>query len=390
MGIEIPDAVKWLTPIVVGADWPEGDETALRRVAEAWVAAGQDVDGVIQETEAAIQAAVGTMEGQTHDAFVEFAKGYVNGDAGHLPDLKKLCEALGEGADGAALEIEYTKMSIIAALLILAAQIAAMIASAVATFGASTAGIPVAQAATQMTVRMFFQQLLQKIAQQILINVAINVGVDAGIQSLQFARGDRQSWDWSNTGNAAVSGVAAGLAGGLVDGIAPGVGQHIGKDLMGNATKNFTEAAAYGAARGAMSGMLGNVINKGLHGEAPSWNDFTSGAISGGVSGATGGMQSRHEGLNATWEGNGRGEASGGGEWTSGSNTQGWRFETDDGAVVGANVDSPYGNGFNSGTAGQHIENPIGPNNVNNNDYGDVDDRPQGKPEKLDLPEGPN
>ncbi|MER6989903.1 hypothetical protein ABT337_09285 [Saccharopolyspora hirsuta] len=389
MGIEIPDAVKWLTPIVVGADWPEGDETALRRVAEAWTAAGKDVEDVIQETEAAVQAALGTMQGQTHDAFEQFAKNYVNGDAGHLPDLKKLCEALGEGADGAALEIEYTKMSIIAALLVLAAQIAAMVASAVATFGASTAGIPVAQAATQLTVRMFFQQLLQKIGQQVLLNVAINVGIDAGIQGVQVAKGDRRSWDWSNTGNAAVSGVAAGLAGGLVDGVAPGVGQQVGRDLMGNATKNFTEAAAYGTARGALSGMLGNTINKGMHGELPSWGDFTSGAISGGVGGATGGMQGRHEGLNATWEGNGRGDAPGGGEWTSGSNTQGWRFRTDEGSVAGANVDSPYSSGYNSGTAGQHINVPGGPNNVNSNDYGQVGETPQRPPEKLDLPEPP-
>ncbi|MCI2419858.1 hypothetical protein MOQ72_20640 [Saccharopolyspora sp. K220] len=389
MGIEIPDAVKWLTPIVVGASWPEGDETALRRVAEAWTAAGKDVEDVIGETEAAVQAALGTMQGQTADAFEQFAKEYVNGDAGHLPELKKLCEALGEGADGAALEIEYTKISIIAALVILAAQIAAMIASAVATFGASTAGIPIAQTATQLTVRTFFQQLLQKIGQQILLNVAINVGLDAGIQGYQMAKGDRESWDWSNTGNAAISGVAAGLAGGLVDGVAPGIGQQIGKDLAGNATKSFTEAAAYGAARGALSGMLGNTINKGMHGELPSWGDFTSGAISGGVGGATGGMQGRHEGLNATWEGNGRAEIPGGGEWVSGSNNQGWRFQTDEGAVAGANVDSPYSNGFNSETIGQHANIPGGPNNVNDNDYGEVDDKPQQEPRKLDLPDPP-
>lgn len=390
MGIEIPGEVSWLFPIVVGASWPEGDETALRRVAEAWTQCGVDIEGVISETEGAVRSALGTMKGDTHDAFEKFMKDFCNGDAGHLPELKKLCEALGEGADNAALEIEYTKYSIIAALIILAAQIAAMIASAVATFGASTAGIPIAQAATQLTVRTFFQQLLTKIGQQILLNVAINVGVDGAIQGLQFAKGDRQSWDWSNTGNAAVSGVAAGLAGGLVDGLAPGIGQQVGKDLAGNATKNFTEAAAYGAARGSISGVLGNTINQGLHGQAPGINDITSGAISGGVSGATGGMQSRHEGLNATWEGSGRGPTGdGGGEWVSGSNTQGWRFETDEGAVTGADVDSPYNNGVNSSTVGQHANIDGGPNNVNNNSYGDVDAQKQQAPEKLDLPEGP-
>jgi hypothetical protein len=36
MTIQIPEAVQWLVPIVVGADWPEGDEDALRRLAQAW------------------------------------------------------------------------------------------------------------------------------------------------------------------------------------------------------------------------------------------------------------------------------------------------------------------------------------------------------------------
>ncbi|PKW15271.1 hypothetical protein [Saccharopolyspora spinosa] len=387
MGIEIPDAVKWLTPIVVGASWPEGDETALRRVAEAWTTAGQDVDDVIAQTEAAVQASLGTMQGQTHDAFEQFVKDFVNGDAGYLPELKKLCESLGEGADGAALEIEYTKMSIIAALIILAAQIAAMIASAVATFGASTAGIPIAQAATQITVRTIFMNLLKQIA----INLAINLGVDGAIQGIQFAKGDRKSWDLSNTLEAGISGIAAGVAGGLVDGAAGALGNKLGKNLVEPATRSFTEAAAYGAGKGALSGMLGNTINKALHREMPGWGDLTSGAISGGVAGATGGMQSRHEGLNATWEGNGRGNG-----WVSGENNQGWRFESSEGALHGANVDSPYNRGFNS-THGQHIPGDGGPNNVNNNPYDDG--RPSysdgsaqlpSTPEKLDLPDGPN
>ncbi|MFC7344277.1 hypothetical protein [Saccharopolyspora griseoalba] len=388
MSIEIPGEVSWLFPIVVGANWPEGDEDAMRRVAEAWTQCGVDVGEVLSETEGAVQAALATMQGQTHDAFEKFMKDFTSGE-GHLPELQKLCEALGEGADKAALEVEYTKLSIIAALIILAAQIAAMIASAVATLGASTAGVPIAQAATQLTVRTFFQQLLTKIAEQVVVNVAINVGVDAAIQGVQFAKGDRQSWDGSNTGNAAVSGVAAGLAGGLVDGVAPGVGQHIGKDLMGNATKNFTEAAAYGAARGSISGVLGNAINQGMHGEAPGTNDITSGAISGGIGGAVGGMQSRHEGLHTTWEGNGRGPSSDGGEWVSGANNQGWRFETEEGSVVGANVDSPYRNDVNSSSVGQHAEVDGGPNNVNNNATGEVGAQQQEAPEELDLPDGP-
>lgn len=34
--MEMPDAVKWLLPIVVGESWPEGDETKLRALRDAW------------------------------------------------------------------------------------------------------------------------------------------------------------------------------------------------------------------------------------------------------------------------------------------------------------------------------------------------------------------
>ncbi|GAA2340887.1 hypothetical protein GCM10009854_16650 [Saccharopolyspora halophila] len=393
MSIEIPGEVSWLFPIVVGANWPEGDEDALRRVAEAWNQCGVDVGEVLSETEGAVQAALGTMEGQTHDAFEQFMKDFTDGE-GHLPALQKLCEALGEGADKAALEVEYTKLSIIAALVILAAQIAAMIASAAATFGASTSGIPIAQAATQLTVRTFFQQLLTKIAEGVLVNTFLNVGVDLAIQGTQALAGDREEWDAGKTGtaaaNGAISGVASGVAGGVVDGAAGKLGQTLGKDLLGNATSNFTEAAAYGAARGALTGSLGTVLNKTAHGDFD-YSDptaVTPGAISGGIGGATSGMQSRHEGLDTTWEHNGRGPTSSGdGEWVSGSNTQGWRFQTEEGAVAGANVDSPYTSGVNSSNVGTEAEIKGGPNSVISDSYGDVDDEQQRSPDRLDLPE---
>ncbi|MGW3467748.1 hypothetical protein ACWDKQ_04585 [Saccharopolyspora sp. NPDC000995] len=54
----------------------------------------------------------------------------------------------------------------------------------------------------------------------------------------------------------------------------------------------------------------------------------------------------------------------------SGENNRGWRSKSSEGAVHGANVDSPYNRGFNS-THGQHIPGDGGPNNVNNNPYDD-------------------
>ncbi|GLZ31393.1 hypothetical protein Lesp02_35810 [Lentzea sp. NBRC 105346] len=379
MGIEIPDAVKWLTPIVVGASWPEGDETKLRALRDAWEAAAKSVGEVLGDGNTASTAALGCMSGQTAEKFEEYWKKYTEGDA-YLVNLQQLCTDLASGCDNAALGIEYTKLSIIASLIILAAQIAAMIASAVATFGTSTAGIPIAQAATRVTVQMIFQQLIK----QIIINVAINVGVDAAIQGIQFATGERKSWDVGKTVDAGIAGVAAGVASGAVGAASKG---------LGNTTSNFVQAAGRGAVEGAIAGAGGNVLNNLAHGKV-GLEDFGSAILSGGVSGsvggAVGGMQGRHEGLSQTWETG----TSPDGSVTAGHNTQGHTFQTPDGSTVRvAEGGNPYEGGWRSDRAGRWIPADGGPNNVNDPTESDYNVKSSANPPRmvgrLDLPDPP-
>ncbi|MGH4027062.1 MAG: WXG100 family type VII secretion target [Pseudonocardiaceae bacterium] len=287
MTIQIPEAVQWLVPIVVGTNWPEGDEDALRRLSDAWEQAATAIEQATGEGNAAASAAMGAMQGEAADAFAACWERFVSGDEQFLVTLQQAADQLAGGCADAALNIEYTKLSIIAALLILAAQIAAMIAAAWATFGASTAGVPIAQAATRITVQIAFRELIQQIA----INLAINVGVDAAIQGLQVARGDRHSWDVGKTVDAGISGVAAGVAGG-------GVG--LGSRALGQTTSNFGAAALRGAGEGAVAGAGGNALTDLAHGNAPSLQSLGSGAVSGGVGGALDGTTNRHQGLDET------------------------------------------------------------------------------------------
>ncbi|WP_394613707.1 hypothetical protein JNUCC0626_27830 [Lentzea sp. JNUCC 0626] len=383
MAIEIPEAVQWLTPIVVGASWPEGDEDKLRAMRDAWKAAAQAVEEVLGDGNGASSAALGCMSGQTAEKFKEHWQKFGEGGDAYLVSLEQLCTDLAEGCNDAALGIEYTKMSIIIALSILLAQIIAMIASAVATFGASTAGVPIAQAATRITVQSLFQQLLK----QIVVNLAINVGSDVAIQALQFAKGDRQSWDFGKTVDAGIAGVAAGVASG-------GVGAVSG--AIGGTTSNFVQAATRGAVEGAVSGAAGNVLTNVAHGKV-SLEDFgtaiVSGATSGSVGGAIGGMSQRHAGLVDTW-GN---TTSPDGQYTSGANTQGHTFTTRDGATVQANIpNNPHQGGvFSSGgEAGMHnAGGQIGPNNVNDPHDSDYRVKSSANPPqmvgRLDLPDPP-
>lgn len=382
MSIDIPDAVKWLTPIVVGASWPEGDEDKLWAMRDAWNAAATAIGEVLGDGNAASTAALGCMSGETSKKFEEHWKKYTEGDA-YLVNLQQLCTDLASGCDNAALGIEYTKLSIIAALIILAIQIAAMIASAVATFGTSTAGIPIAQAATRVTVQMIFQQLIK----QIIINVAINVGVDAAIQTYQLAFSERKSWDFGKTVDAGIAGVAAGIASGAVGAASKG---------LGTASSNFVQAAGRGAVEGAIAGAGGNVLNNLAHGKV-GLEDFGSAILSGGVSGsvggAIGGMQTRHEGLQNTWA-TGSHVDTDGTATTAGSNTQGHTFTTPDGSTVRvAEGGNPYEGGWRSDRAGRWIPGDGGPNNVNDPQDSDYNVKSSANPPRmvgrLDLPDPP-
>ncbi len=278
MSITIPSEITWLFPIVVGESWPEGDEDKLRALGEAWRAASADIDEVITQAGNAATTSFGAMEGQAADAFQEYWKKFVEGADAYLVKLKESCDGLAGTCDNTALEVEYAKYAIIAALIMLAIEIAALIAAAFGTFGTSTAGIPIAQAATRITVQMIFRKLITAILREVLTEVAI----DAAIQGIQIAKGDRKSWDWSKTGGAALSGAISGAIGGGMDFIptkATGLGGNI----------------VEGAVRGGVEGVASTVANAAITGQDITAGDLARSGVSGGVSGGIGGAKSHYD-----------------------------------------------------------------------------------------------
>lgn len=274
MGIEIPSEITWLFPIVVGQSWPEGDETALRRMADAYRTAGEGVKAVIDEANGAASTVVSSQTGQAVQAFQDYWKKFADGDEAYLPKLQKICEQLAESCDSTALEVEYTKLSIIASLIALAIEIAALIAAAFATFGTASAGIPIAQQATRLIVQFTFRQLIIAILKE----VAISVGIDAAIQGIQMLSGERKNWDWGKTGEAAVSGAVSGLVGGVSGGL-----KFQGGGLAGQ--------VAVGATRGAVEGMVSTVGTAAVMGQDITAKDVLMGASAGAVSGGIGGAK---------------------------------------------------------------------------------------------------
>ncbi|MDX8056017.1 hypothetical protein SK571_42130 [Lentzea sp. BCCO 10_0798] len=304
MGIEMPAEVRWLIPIVVGDSWPEGDETALQRLAEVWKQAATDVDDAMRAADDAVRQASSNMDGEAAEAFKKYWEKFVKGEEATLPKMKDVSEKLSTACRNCAMQIEYAKLSIIIALVILAIQIAVMIASAVASFGASTAGIVPAQLATRAGVQIVFRQLVQqlmqqvgrnligKLALQVGIEVATSVATDLAVQGIQLAKGTRDTLDTNMTLDAAKSGlisgvVGAGVGAGMGKALGDGVGDSIGRSIGRNAAEEAVIGAGSALAEGALS-------EEGIQAE-----DVLFGATSGAVSGSVSGMKSGIEGVNA-------------------------------------------------------------------------------------------
>ncbi|KFZ83541.1 NAD:arginine ADP-ribosyltransferase [Amycolatopsis sp. MJM2582] len=313
--MEMPDAVKWLLPIVVGESWPEGDEDKLRELRDAWHNASKAIQPIADTATKGATEVLGGWSGQGAEKFAEAWKKFVEGDEAYFKSLADSSKALGDSCNATALDVEYTKYMIIISLVILAAQIVAMIAAAAVTFGGSTAGIAPAQIATRMTVQMIFRQLMQKLAQEgfkkvakellekllkeglkkigkeVLQNTAMNLAMDAGIQGLQMAKGDRDSWDFSKTKDSAISGAVDGVVGAGSSSIGKGATKGLSDSVGGQ----IVDSAARGAVRGAAEGVASTVGQAAVTGDLDklSAKDVLMGASGGAVGGGVDGAKSQ-------------------------------------------------------------------------------------------------
>ncbi|TMR26446.1 hypothetical protein [Actinomadura geliboluensis] len=300
MGLEIPEPVQWLSWII-GADWPEGDETAMRRCADAWRAAGTEVGELIEELNQAANDVRGALDSGAADEFGKNWEKWVSTDPQILTKLVESCGQFGETLDGGALDIEYAKYMFIALLIITAIEIAYLIAAAFATFGASTAAIPAVEAGAQIASRTIFQRLLEWLSRRFLgavlkgalVGALEGGGLDLLVQGIQIAQGNRDGVDWKKTGAATLDGAIGGA-------ISGGIGHGIGKipgvsDAADTAAGNMVKGMVRDGASEAISGVAGTVATAAIHGDPLTWDAIAKGATSGAFGGAVGGGK---DGLN--------------------------------------------------------------------------------------------
>ncbi|WP_225732627.1 toxin glutamine deamidase domain-containing protein [Nocardia sp. JCM 34519] len=256
MGIEIPGTLQWVAKWVVGAgDWPQGDETAMRRVAVAWEEMATALDGSDTDSERLMRDVFAALtEGKAHDGLLEFWQ-KIGGDKGELKNLIKRSRSLSNSLDEGATDIEHTKLVIIGALVIFAIQAAAALAQAATGILAPAAAAEevAARVATQITIRMAIRQLIKRMLSRAAAKAAAraalkgagwgilqNVGLDAGFRGWQWFEGHRgglNSKDWQQLGLSALTG---GIAGGLGGGLGAG---GLGKDATEAASSKLSQAA---------------------------------------------------------------------------------------------------------------------------------------------------
>jgi hypothetical protein len=214
MTITLPSFLEE-TKYLVGFEFPQADEDALRRCAQAWRTAASQLRGIEtpgQALQSIVDAALG---GDTGDAFDEAWKPIVRAGDGFIEQLAVICDHVAEACDHAATEVEYTKYEFIGTLILLAGFIAYLLGMLVFA-GISAAGIPAAIATAQFSIRT----LLIRLVTSVVLAEAFTVGFDALAQSIQIAQGHRDGWDGSKTVHAVEAGAIYGTANGVTFGLA--------------------------------------------------------------------------------------------------------------------------------------------------------------------------
>ncbi|WP_149359656.1 WXG100-like domain-containing protein [Lolliginicoccus suaedae] len=259
MGIQIPGALQSLTPWAVGADWPEADETAMRRLAQTWRGTAEDLDVLLGDSSAAARSVLSALDGDAAEAFDTLWKG-IGGAGGALDEMVAACREIATDLEGNATDIEHTKLVIIGALGVLAAQLVLMAAAAPATFGASGAAALAARTATAAGVRMAIKQLIGQIlaraargaGKAIGRTVLISAGIDGAAQFAQFRRGHRDAFNMGSLMRSAASGVVEGTVSGA---LGPTAG------VSGLITETATTTAGQLGGRAVASGLSDGVAN---------------------------------------------------------------------------------------------------------------------------------
>lgn len=243
----IPPEWGWAYDIAVGQDWPQADEDALRRLAQAWTDAMEGLLTVADGGNVAAQNVNYSVQSVSSDEFNNYWSAYVSGDNSVIGQMARQSESLATQLLAFAEQTEFTKWSIDIQLVLLFIQLVIDLVLAFVTFGASTSEGVLAAFITRLTVRGFLTELIKAVLMAVLPDVIT--------QTIMLAEGHRSSYDVGETLQAAQMGVIGGVVGA---GLGAGLGKLGATEFFGSVAGKFVSEDA--------SKLAGGVASAALHG----------------------------------------------------------------------------------------------------------------------------
>ncbi|OHT81187.1 alpha/beta hydrolase [Mycobacteroides saopaulense] len=344
MTITIPGSLQWVA-YLVGEEWPEGDEDAMKRLGSGWRTSSGELKDLVPDLNRIKEEIRASFTGESAQAVDKVFSEWFSGDYA-FDKLADAMDGLADLSDAHAMQVQYTKLMILTSLGIAAVEIAFALASAWATFGGSLGTIPIIEALTTMAVRQAMSQLLRQIVEKlaeagartaikqlvkefgqtvakqaakkaaervarqaarstvqkialgagrvaanVAFETAIGVGQEVGIQAYQINDGMRDKFNTGQIRDTAISS-AAGALGGQVT--AFGAGKLLKNTPLGHINNTAAGRFTSGALTGYSAGVVGNLAGTGALWVGNHDTQFTalsifggasSGALSGGVHG---------------------------------------------------------------------------------------------------------
>ena len=239
----VPTSLPWVYDLIVGQEWPAGDEDALRRCAQAWTEALGALVGIAEGGDNAARFVGYSVQSVSSDQFDSYWSKYTKGDDSVVGQMAQQCQGLAELLLQDAEQIEFTKLSINIQVVILAIQLTIDIATAIVTAGASMAEGAAATMAARFTVKQLLVELLK--------GALMAAAPDFITQTIMLAEGHRSSYDINETLQAAGQGA-----------LGAGIGMAVG-GVTGKLASSLTEGLGEDAAKGLGGKLLTGVIHTG-------------------------------------------------------------------------------------------------------------------------------
>jgi hypothetical protein len=239
----------------------------MQLLAQGWYQSAQHLVKLTDEIDPATTGVLGSLGGPVADQFSDFTRQMRT----VLPNVAESARGVGDLSRNAAVQLEYTKYSLLIQFVFLAYVL----------WELASVGLPELDSLVIASVRAVCWRILQALARNVVMGTAFMVGTDVAVQAIQFLKGDRTSWSWGNTLQAAEGGAIGGAFAGIfmeaAKFVPPKFGNALGRQLaVGGATGIATTFTM-----DAINGDFGDALTNGLA--------ATSGAIGGLYGGRKGG-----------------------------------------------------------------------------------------------------